>query len=57
MPYKSEAQRRKFHELLKQGKIDPKVVKEFDHHSKGLKLPERVKPKAPEPSNRKRYPR
>jgi hypothetical protein len=43
MPYKSEAQRLKFHELEKQGKIDPKVVKEFDEASKGLTLPDRVK--------------
>lgn len=45
MPYKSEAQRAKFHALLKEGKIDKKIVEEFDHASKGEKLPERVKPK------------
>lgn len=45
MPYKSQAQRRKFHALLEQGKISPRVVKEFDVASKGMKLPERVKPK------------
>lgn len=42
MPYKSRAQAGKFHELLKQGKISPAVVSEFDRASKGLKLPKRV---------------
>lgn len=45
MPYKSAAQRGKFHELEKEGKLSPKVVNEFDKASKGMKLPERVKPK------------
>jgi hypothetical protein len=40
MPYSSEAQRRKFHELLKQGKIKKEVVDEFDKATTG-KLPER----------------
>lgn len=44
MPYKSDAQRRKFHALLKEGKIKPEVVAEFDKASKGKNLPERVKP-------------
>jgi len=46
MPYVSEAQRRKFHMLLKQGKISAATVKEFDEASKGKKLPERIKAKA-----------
>lgn len=45
MPYKSQAQAGKFHEMLKRGEISAKVVKEFDTASKGLKLPKRVKPK------------
>ena len=45
MPYKSDAQRRKFHALLKEGKISKKTVDEFDAASKGKKLPARVKPK------------
>lgn len=45
MPYVSNAQRKKFHVLLEQGKISPKVVAEYDRTSKGKKLPERVKPK------------
>lgn len=45
MPYKSDAQRKKFHVLEEQGKISPKVVNEWDQASKGKKLPEKVKPK------------
>lgn len=43
MPYKSDAQRRKFHQLLKEGKISAKTVAEFDQASRGKHLPERVK--------------
>lgn len=46
MPYKSDAQRKKFHVLEKQGKIPHKVVAEFDAASKGMKLPEHVKSKS-----------
>lgn len=45
MPYKSKAQQAKFHALLNEGKISKKTVEEFDKASKGMKLPERVKPK------------
>ena len=45
MPYKSDAQRKKFHVLEKEGKISHKTVAEFDRASKGKKLPEHVKPK------------
>ena len=45
MPYKSDAQRRKFHALEKRGKLSPKVVKEYDKASKGKKLPKRIKKK------------
>lgn len=43
MPYASEAQRRKFHQLQKEGKISSKTVAEFDAASKRKKLPERSK--------------
>jgi hypothetical protein len=43
--YKSEAQRRKFHALLKKGKLSQDVVDEYDSASKGKKLPERIRPK------------
>jgi hypothetical protein len=42
MPYKSEAQRKKFHALAEQGKISKKIVEEFDQASKGMKLPARI---------------
>lgn len=39
MPYQSDQQRKKFHVLLKQGKIKKSVVDEYDQASKGMKLP------------------
>ena len=45
MPYKSDAQRKKFHAMLKRGEISGATVAEYDKASKGKKLPERVKPK------------
>lgn len=45
MPYKSDAQRRKFHAMLNRGEISKATVAEYDAASKGKKLPERVKPK------------
>lgn len=48
MPYKSDAQRKKFHEMAGRGEISKDVVAKFDSESKGMKLPERVTPpKAP----------
>lgn len=46
MPYKSNAQRKKFHAMLGRGEISKAVVREFDAASKGKTLPARVKPKA-----------
>ena len=40
MPYESRAQQRKFHVLQREGKIDADTVREFDHASKGKKLPD-----------------
>jgi hypothetical protein len=45
MPYKSDKQRKKFHAMLERGEIDAATVHEFDQASKGMKLPERVKPR------------
>ena len=45
MPYKSDAQRRKFHALLSEGRISAKTVSEYDKASKGKKLPEKVSKK------------
>ena len=46
MPFKSQAQRRKFAELLVEGKISPDTFEEWNRETGRKKLPERVKPKA-----------
>jgi len=46
MPFKSQAQRRKFAQLLVQGKISTKTFEEWNRETGGKKLPERVKPEA-----------
>ncbi len=46
MPFKSKAQRRKFAELLVEGKITPEAYEEWNRSTGGKELPERVKPKA-----------
>ena len=45
MPFKSQAQRRKFAELLVKGEISPETFEEWNRETGGKKLPERVKPK------------
>ena len=45
MPFKSQAQRRKFAQLLVEGKIAPDTFEEWNRETGGRKLPERVKPK------------
>jgi hypothetical protein len=45
MPFKSQAQRRKFAELLVQGKISKATFEEWNRETGGKKLPERVKRK------------
>jgi hypothetical protein len=45
MPFKSQAQRRKFAELLVEGKISPQTFEEWNRETGGRKLPERVKRK------------
>ncbi len=45
MPFKSQAQRRKFAELPVQGKISNETYEEWNRETGGTKLPERVKPK------------
>lgn len=47
MPFKSEAQRRKFANMLNEGKITKKVFDEWDKATGKTKLPERVGPKKP----------
>lgn len=46
MPFKSKAQRRKFAELLVQGKISDEIYEEWNRETGRAKLPERVTPKA-----------
>jgi hypothetical protein len=45
MPFKSKAQRRKFAQLLVEGKIKPETFEEWNRETGGEALPERVKPK------------
>lgn len=42
MPFKSQAQRRKFAQLLVEGKISPEVFEEWNRETGSAKLPERV---------------
>jgi hypothetical protein len=53
MPFKSKAQRRKFAELLVQGKISDETYEEWNRETGGKKLPERAKPKARRKAHRK----
>ncbi len=45
LPYKSDAQRRKFHAMLKRGEVSQATVRHWDKASKGKRLPERAKRK------------
>ena len=54
MPFKSQAQRRKFAELLVQGKISNKTFEEWNRETGRKRLPERVKKKRVAKSRRKR---
>ena len=45
MPFKSQAQRRKFAQLLVEGKISNETYEEWNRETGGRKLPERAKPK------------
>lgn len=54
MPFKSQAQRRKFAELLVQGKISNKTFEEWNRETGGKHLPERVKRKSKKAPARRR---
>lgn len=54
MPIKSQAQRRKFAELLVEGKISNEVYERWNRGAGYKELPERVKPKAKSKSKAKR---
>lgn len=45
MPIKSKAQRRKFAELLVEGKISAEAFERWNREAGGAELPERVRPK------------
>jgi hypothetical protein len=47
MPFKSQAQRRKFAQLLVEGKITDKQFEEWNRETGSKKLPEHVKRKRP----------
>jgi hypothetical protein len=42
VPFKSQAQRRKFAQLLVAGKISPETFEEWNRETGGKRLPERV---------------
>jgi hypothetical protein len=46
MPFKSQAQRRKFAQLLVEGKISNQTFEEWNRETGGRRLPERVRGKA-----------
>jgi hypothetical protein len=47
MPFKSQAQRRKFAELLVEGKISNETYEEWNRETGSTKLPERARKKPP----------
>ena len=51
MPFKSQAQRRKFAELLVEGKISNQTFEEWNRETGSKRLPERVRKK---PATRKK---
>jgi hypothetical protein len=53
MPFKSQAQRRKFAQLLVEGKISNETFEEWNRETGGQKLPERVKRTATTGTRRK----
>ena len=55
MPFKSQAQRRKFAELLVKGEISPETFEEWNRETGSAELPERVKkPKAKKKAAKKK---
>jgi hypothetical protein len=54
MPFKSQAQRRKFAEMLVKGEISPETFEEWNRETGSRKLPERVAKKRTKARPRKR---
>jgi 3-deoxy-D-manno-octulosonic-acid transferase len=53
MPFKSQAQRRKFAQLLVEGKISDKTFEEWNRETGSKKLPDHVKHKSASRTKRK----
>jgi len=53
MPFKSQAQRRKFAELLVAGKISPQTYEEWNRETGSKRLPDHVKRKAQRTTRKK----
>jgi hypothetical protein len=53
MPFKSQAQRRKFAQLLVEGKISDKTFEEWNRETGSKRLPERVRRKTKGSAGRK----
>ncbi len=54
MPFKSQAQRRKFAELLVKGEISKETYEEWNRETGSEKLPERVKATKSKPKTKSR---
>ena len=54
MPFKSQAQRRKFAEMLVNGEISPETFEEWNRETGGAELPERVSSKPKKTTTKKR---
>jgi hypothetical protein len=54
MPFKSKAQRRKFAQLLVEGKIKPETYEEWNRETGRKVLPERVRPKKKRTTRKRR---
>jgi hypothetical protein len=57
MPFKSQAQRRKFAQLLVEGKISPQTFEEWNRETGAAKLPDRVRSPKGSRARRKGRPR
>ena len=55
MPFKSQAQRRKFAELLVKGEISKETYEEWNRETGSEKLPERVKAKKSKPKTKSKF--
>jgi hypothetical protein len=54
MPFKSQAQRRKFAQLLVEGKISPQTYEEWNRETGSKRLPDHVKRKSKPASKARR---